>query len=413
MTSSTIEQYLVGRRKNILIIDDSRSLRLHLKTLLKKLGFNVFEAADGIEALQILYTEELSTIICDWEMPGMDGIELCQEVRKRFENDRFYILMLTANTKQNAIETIFEAGADDYLTKPLNAQNLSARLMGGLRSVAWNDDLKWFNQKITETERKVSEAFAKIRDDLIVAEEVQRRYLPNEYTSIENINFGGVFEPAFHTAGDIFNYLRLSENEIGAFSVDVSGHGIASSLLAVTVAEAFCFKSEPQPILLEENDVERVARDPGKVVSDLNNHFVGGATDHYFTVTYCVYNRETRELKYCQAGHPPAIIVKESGKGEIVGNGGMPVGMFPDLEYKSESISLDQGDRVFLFSDGIPETENYHSEQFGEENMLASLIDSRSNSFDVALKKLVDAACEWQRGDKFLDDVSILGFEVT
>jgi len=412
MSNLGLENYLTGQRKNILIIDDSRSLRLYLKNILTKMGFNVFEADNGLDGLKILYTEKLSTIICDWEMPSMDGIQFCKEVRERFAEDRYYILMLTANCAQNAIQTIFSAGADDYLTKPVDVMTLTARLMGGLRIVAWSDDLKWFNQELTETKRKVSEAYSKIRDDLIVAEEVQRRYLPDDYHSIENIEFCGVFEPAFHTAGDIFNYVRLSENEIGAFSVDVSGHGIASSLLAVSVGEAFCSKNEPQSLLLENSSSGNVARDPAHVISDLNNRFVNGATDHYFTVTYCVFNHDSYEMKFCQAGHPPAIVIQKSGNGSIIGNGGMPVGMFPDVGFESECITLEEGDRVVLFSDGIPETEDLMGEQFGEEQMLSSLVGSRKLDFKKSLDSLVDHACDWQKGRKFLDDVSILGFEV-
>ena len=412
MSNLGLEKYLVGQRKNILIIDDSRSLRLYLKSILKKLGFNVFEAAGGADGLEILLSENLSTIICDWEMPGMDGIEFCYKVREQFPSEHFYILMLTANCEQNAIQTIFEAGADDYLTKPLNVTALTARLMGGLRIVAWSDDLKWLNQEIAEKQRKVSEAYAKIRDDLLVAEEVQRRYLPGAYNPIGNIEFCGIFQPALHTAGDIFNYVRLSDDEIGAFSVDVSGHGIASSLLAVTVGEAFCSRHEPQQILLDTSHDHVCARDPAEVVSDLNNRFVNGATDHYFTLIYCVFNRKTQELRFCQAGHPPALMTRASGKGEILGNGGMPAGMFPNVAYESEMLCLNRGDRVVLFSDGIPEAENIEGEQFGEEQMLSTLLENSHADFKNALDQIVVRACEWQNGKKFLDDVSVLGFQI-
>jgi len=117
-------------------------------------------------------------------------------------------------------------------------------------------------------------------------------------------------------------------------------------------------------------------------------------------------------MKFCQAGHPPAIVIQKSGNGSIIGNGGMPVGMFPDVGFESECITLEEGDRVVLFSDGIPETEDLMGEQFGEEQMLSSLVGSRKLDFKKSLDSLVDHACDWQKGRKFLDDVSILGFEV-
>ena len=412
MSAQTIESLLEGRRKNILIVDDSAGIRALLTKLFKDMGFNVYVAADGLEALEHLYQETIPLIVCDWEMPGMDGVELCQEVRRRFVDERLYFIVLTANTGSDAIKILFEAGADDYLTKPVNITELKARILGGLRQIAWSDDLKWFNHELEEKNRKLDLAYAKIREDLVAAEALQKQYIPESYHHVDNVSFGGVFLPAFHTAGDIFNYCRLPNDEVAVFSVDVSGHGVASSLLAVTVAETLSFQEERKSILLEEIDGEMVVREPHLVVEELNRRFSNSSTDHYFTITYGIFNRHHCTLRYCQAGHPPFLVISEAGKARIEGEGGMPVGMFDLATYATAECALAPGDRVFFFSDGIPESEDVSGEQFGEEKMGEVLGAQRNAPLQTAIEELVEGVRKWQSNPQFNDDVSVVGFEV-
>lgn len=410
MTVVDINEYLVGRRKHILVIDDSVSTRRLLSKFLQQYGFTVFEAANGVEGLEALRAHEIATVICDWEMPVMDGLEFCREARRHFDTDEYYILMLTANTDRGAIRELFDAGGDDYLTKPVDTIALSARLKGGLRTIAWRDDLKWMHAELEDRTRKLNEAYAKIEEDLIVAESVQRRCLPAGYPSVNGVAFAGAYQPAFHTAGDIFNYVRLSDTEVGVYSVDVSGHGVASSLLAVTLAEILCTNGVAQPILLDDDNA--AARAPDAVVAELNHRFLHGETDHYFTLTYGVIDTAKRELRFCQAGHPPLLKTERGGGSEIIGVGGLPVGMFDFAEYETISMPLAKGDRVFLFSDGIPEAENGEGEQFGENRMSQTLSSSVAAPISETIASLIDAARAWQGEPDFNDDVSVLGFEL-
>jgi len=413
MSPIKLEHLLTGHRRNILVVDDSRTIRQLLRKILEKSGFNVVEAEHGVDALEILAIEDIPTIICDWEMPVMNGLDFCRSVRSLFGGDNYYILMLTANTERGAVGEIFEAGGDDYLTKPLDTVELFARLKGALRITAWSDDLKWLNAELNAKKKELDLTYAKIQEDLVVAESVQRRYLPPETQLIDGIQFAGYFEPAFHTAGDIYNYLKLSEHEIGFFSVDVSGHGVASSLVAISVAETICVGGKPQEILLSNSNENPIARDPSEVVCDLNDKFSDKDTDHYFTFLYGVLNTQTQHLRFCQAGHPPLCVVNKNGDGKCVGGGGLPVGMFPALDYETTEISLNDADRVFTFSDGIPEAENNDDQQFSEELMLESFRRSASNSMEISIKTLVDAARQWGGENNFDDDVSILGFELS
>ncbi len=410
MKENTFTPYLVGRRKNILVVDDSRAVCLLVSRFLEKLGFTIFTASDGYEALKVLYTEDIPIVITDWEMPHMNGVQLCAEIRNRFPENRHYILMLTANDQRDAIKMVFEAGADDFLTKPIDNTALRARLHGGIRIVAWQDDLAWLHKELEEKQAQLNRRFSKIRDDLVVAEAMQRRHIPPSEIELKELYVCSVFEPAFHTSGDMYNFVKLSEHEIGAFSVDVSGHGIASSLLAVAIAESLCVRGEAQSVLLDGEGNR--AREPNAVVSDLNSRFNNISTDHYFTITYCVLDTKTKKLKFCQAGHPPILHIFADGRAEEIGDGGIPVGMFEDVEYDSSEIQLETGSRIYMFSDGIPEAENIQSEQYGCEQMTTCLQQSLETPLSVSLENLLSSARDWRSNKDFSDDVSILAFEL-
>ncbi len=410
--TTAFSSMLIGRRKNLLIVDDSQSFRFVLKKLLSRLGFTVFEAGDGQAALDILASEDIPVVICDWEMPGMDGIEFCRTVRRAYPDDYKYILMLTSHDESTAIEVLFDAGADDYITKPPAMTALRARLLGALRIVSRYDDLRWFNRELQEKKDAIDKSFASIRDDLLVAETIQRQYLPNDFDPIGAVRFAGEFLPAFHTSGDIFNYVPINETQICLFSADVSGHGVASALLAITIGQTLCFDGDASDAtFVVDRAGKRRARDPAEVVDWLNQRFANGQTDHYFTITYCVLDLETSALRYCQAGHCPIIRVNAAGEASLIGAGGLPVGMLPTARYETCTIDLEPGDRIYLYSDGISEAENETDDMYGPESMMASLSQSRTASLEGSIERLLQAVQSWQAAQSFLDDVSIISFE--
>ena len=409
---AVLAKYMVGRRANILVIDDSRAIRAQLRLLLQACGFTVFEAGHGGEALDILAQEDIATIICDWNMPEMDGIQFCRALRNQHGFEQHYVIMLTANDSRDAIYELFDAGGDDYLTKPVDRIALTARLKGGLRISASRDDLRRTNNELRSSKRALDEAYAKIREDLIVAEMVQKRYLPALDKDLGAIAFAGKFEPAFHTSGDIFNYCRISKDEYCLFAVDVSGHGVASALLAVSVCEALTVNGTPQRLITQKSDGGRVGRDPAAVVADLNTRFASGETDHYFTIIYALVDVAAGRLRFCQAGHPPLIHIGASGKARLVGDGGPPVGMLPDVTFETHEIPLSSGDRLYLYSDGLSEAENPHEEQFGDARMVMTLAGEAPAPLAQSISTLVESARAWRAKDRFEDDVSILGVEI-
>jgi two-component system, OmpR family, KDP operon response regulator KdpE len=125
---------------NVLIVDDERSIRLSLKTILGNFGFDIVEAARGEEALALVRTEPFDAVLLDINMPGIGGIEVCRLMRKA--SPRLPIVMLTVQGSEDRKVEALNAGADDYITKPFQLRELTARLRAAVRRNKLTDDVE-------------------------------------------------------------------------------------------------------------------------------------------------------------------------------------------------------------------------------------------------------------------------------
>lgn len=115
----------------LLIVDDERSIRLSLRTILSNFGFVIVEAARGEEALSLVRSAEFDAVLLDINMPGMDGIDVCRSMRRTAP--RLPIVMLTVQDSEDRKVEALDAGADDYITKPFQLRELTARLRVAVR----------------------------------------------------------------------------------------------------------------------------------------------------------------------------------------------------------------------------------------------------------------------------------------
>ncbi len=153
-----------GDTPRILIVDDDpHSLKL-LRTHLTGSGYGVLTAANGIEAMQILLAEGPPMIVTDWNMPEMDGLELCRNIRAHEGISFAYIIIVTAQSDENRIVEAFSAGADDYLPKPIKRKELLARVRAGSRIVQLQDDLDRRNRDLHRVNAEMALAHRKLHD---------------------------------------------------------------------------------------------------------------------------------------------------------------------------------------------------------------------------------------------------------
>ncbi len=398
----------------ILVADDDEAIRVLLSKTLKKWGHEPILAADGTEAWDILQREAIHFIITDWMMPGIDGIELCKRVREGGFSYYIYIILLTAKDAKGELVEGMEAGADDFLVKPFQKNELDVRIRAGERIIKLEKDLEERNRMLNETNKNLSEAYSVIKTDLEAAAKIQSSLLPKTASIIQSVRFDWLFMPSAFVAGDILNYFPLDEDHIGFYILDVAGHGIPAALLSVTLSRVL------SPTDVHGNRLKHSIPDhpyseiksPARVVGDLNRWFqADDDTMQYFTIIYGIIHTGSGRVRFTQAGHPHPIYLQRGGKVSFIGEGGFPVGVLPDVDYEEQELHLSRGDRLILYSDGVTECINNEKDQFTGKRLTELLEKGR----DLTLQELLEGIGRnlrlWKGDDRFDDDVTLLAME--
>lgn len=392
----------------ILIAEDEFDSRKLLSRKLRAWGHEIVEVENGAQALEILQREPISFVISDWMMPQMDGPELCRCIRSAELNRYVYVILLTAKDEKSELVAGMESGADDFMVKPFNNDELKVRIRAGERVLKLERDLD-------ERNKRLRDVYSVIEKDLEAAARMQKSLLPNKSTEMRGINFEWLFLPCTFVAGDIFSFYPVNEFYVGFYQLDVAGHGIPSAMMSVTLnkilAQSSVADSMVKRSLAEVPYYEIVL--PATLIFDLNQRFqMEDDAMQYFTMVYGLIDLRNKTLQLSQAGHPSPIVMRHNGESKAIGTGGFPVGMLPDLEYENTEIQLHPGDRLFVYSDGITECTNSERKPFTEERLMAHLEKERDRPLKEMLASLKESLYQWRGSRDFEDDLSVLAIEV-
>ena len=398
------------RKLTALVVEDSASQRAMLKMLLAKWGFETLTAGDGAEALAICKEQHVDFVLSDWEMPRLSGPELCSELRGLGREDYTYFILLTSKSEKNDVASGLDAGADDFLSKPVDIGELLARMRAGQRQLRMQEDLVDKNRRITEAFDRLNNLYESIDRDLRAASRLQSSLIPEPESLCGPVRIARLYRPAGHVGGDLIGFFEVSESRIVVYSIDVSGHGVSSALLTAQLANLFT------PTHYDENiGIRRLPsgeyhpRNPAAVAQELNERLQGEAdNDQYLTMAYADVNFDSGEIRFCQAGHPSPAIIRCDGTVEYVGGGGVPIGLIPDIAYENTAVQLEPGDRMLFYSDGIIECENIEGKMF-EEERLSSVLGRYYRAREIMVLDLIMEDMKEFAGSKpFEDDISAL-----
>jgi sigma-B regulation protein RsbU (phosphoserine phosphatase) len=227
--------------------------------------------------------------------------------------------------------------------------------------------------------------------------------------------FAWKYKPCDELAGDFLNFFALDDKNFAVFVVDVSGHGVASSLLSVAVARLMTPQLSASSLLVERGDGPDGVRivPPLEVVEELNRRFpMEEQNGLYFTIVYGVLNVETLEFRYVLAGHPQVVHAPRGGSPALLESTGMAVGWLPDLSCDEETVKLAPGDRLWLYSDGVPEAMDPELKQFGNRQLMEIIELGQQQPLDESAALLMRTVERWGRDGSLRDDVSIIGLEI-
>lgn len=358
--------------RRILVVDDSRLQRKILTASLEKWGFEVLQAASGQDALEICAWQEFDLIISDWMMPGMTGLEFCRSFRD-LQRDRYvYFILLTSKSEKYEVAKGLESGADDFLTKPVSAEELRARISAAARIMKNERELCEKNRMITAAYAEIKALYASVDRDLNEARKLQHSLLRDRLVDFGTARAALVLRSCGHVGGDLVGHFRIDGRRIGLFSLDVSGHGIASALLTARLAGYLSGNSPDQNMALAALGAgEYAARDLRDVAARLNRMMLDDVdTEHYFTILMAYVDLQTGDVELLQAGHPHPIVQRRDGRIELIGKGGMPIGLLGDATFDVSRLRLDPGDRLLLASDGIIECADETGALLGEDGLI-------------------------------------------
>jgi sigma-B regulation protein RsbU (phosphoserine phosphatase) len=335
---------------SILIVDDTpANLRL-LSQMLAEQGYHVRPVPDGPLALAAVQAELPDLILLDIRMPDMDGYQVCERLKADAQTRDIPIIFISALDATEDKVRAFQAGGVDYVTKPFQAAEVLARLETHLALRGLQKELLDANERMAR--------------ELSLAGEVQASFLPRKVPEIPGWLISAALKPAREASGDFYDFVSLPDGLLGIVMADVSGKGAGAALymaLSCTLMRTF---------------VQHYPAEPDLVLNAVNRRILADTSAHEFvTVFYGILDPGTGRLVYSSGGHCPALHVhtKDGHKVHRLLRTGIPLGIFEDKTWEQETVQLDPGDVLILYTDGVTEAYVEPPSLFGEERLLTSV----------------------------------------
>lgn len=250
-----------------------------------------------------------------------------------------------------------------------------------------------------------------IERGLSSASHIQRSLLPSMSPQTESFIFTWQFLPCETVGGDLFNLVPLSEDTLMAYLIDVSGHGVSSAMVTVSVYQSLAVHSGRLVKRFLDHPPYYQIPGPAEVLTGLDREYPYERFEKFFTIVYLLLEPSTGKVRYCNGGHPLPIVVRADGTLELLREGGTLIGMGGLVPYREAEVQLLRGDRLYLYSDGVTEYFSAAGELFGEQRLFDFLVNTRNLAVDLSVEKLMDCLREFGGDRPPSDDVSIMGIE--
>ncbi|MEP1767278.1 MAG: fused response regulator/phosphatase [Sulfitobacter sp.] len=402
-----------GAIRHVLVVDDSKLQRKLLTLALKRWGFDVTEAGSGEEALECVARQRPDLILSDWMMPGMTGLELCHQCRKMEGEEYLYFILLTSKSEKEEVARGLDSGADDFLTKPVDNNELRARITAGERLIEMQRSMAESNRVLSETLGELQQLYDNIDSDLQEAKKLQQSLVKERFRALPVGDLSLLLRSSGHVGGDLVGFFEAGPDHIGLYALDVSGHGISSALMTARLAGYLSSAAPDQNVALRKNSKgEYVPRPPDEVIADLNALVLDEVeTEHYFTLLLGFVELASGQIEMSQAGHPHPAIQRANGDIEQTGTGGFPVGLLEGIEFQRFFVELNHGDRILILSDGVTECPGPEGGMLGEEGLTELMNDLSDLRGPAFLEALIWRLSEYNGSEDFPDDVSAILFE--
>ncbi len=383
------ETIKTGEGFSVMIVDDEPVLLQVLRNSLELAGFYVITFTSGEEVIrQIHEGMRPDMILLDVMLPGISGYDVCRQVREKYTSYDLPILMLTAKNRPGDVLTGFEAGANDYITKPVEREELLARVnsMISFKSAA----------KLT-TELDI------LNHDIALAHEIQQSVLISTVPEMDGLKAAVHYEPMMKLGGDFYDVRQLDDHRIAVLLADVSGHGVPAAFICAMLKVTYSFH------------LEKDTR-PDVMMKNLNESMYDFTGDQYVTAVFAIIDLEKMTMTHGSGGHwPPMIMRRDEMRVDRPFIRGVPFGWMETADYQTMETSFSKGDRIFFYTDGIVEPRNEKGEMFMTADVDTIICQGAALSPDDFPPYLTGKVREWtgmKEEDTFEDDVTLIVVDI-
>ncbi|MDX1959297.1 MAG: SpoIIE family protein phosphatase [Leptospiraceae bacterium] len=368
----------------ILVVDDEPINVYVLNSLLKTESYNVIEAGLGKQAIEICFSDNRPDIVLlDVMMPDISGMDVCKTLRSKFSLYELPIIIITSKSKSEAIQESFEAGANDFIYKPIEKIELMSRIKTLL-------ELK---KSILENQRNLT-----LNHELGIAQKLQTSLLPLKSPEIPAILIEARYIPMTFLGGDFYDYHVSRENQLGVLIADVTGHGIAAAMVASMLKTAF---QTQRPYY----------SNPSKVMQEMNN-ILAGSNDQLLTASYAYFDISSGLLYIASAGHPPIFQVKPDGTIRAIKPSGKILGFKQNLPYETGIITFEKGDRFVFYTDGLTDCTDVFGETFGEDRFKELLVSNIALNTEDFADSIIKYTQMWSGKQVPEDDITLIVLDI-
>jgi len=374
----------------ILVVDDDAMSRRVLAQLLSAAGYKCRVSNDGSEALETIHARPPSLLLLDFDMPGLNGAEVLRRLRSDEDPMVAQIpaIMLTAHGSDQSEVSCLQAGADDFVTKPVNASVLGARIETQLRLRSMRRQLERQNDELEKWRRDLER-------DLAAARLTQQSLIPQKPLLLPGWQIATCYHPVIQVGGDIYGWLRMKDGRVLFWIADGTGHGAAAALLT-TLAK----------LLFHHGSMDHDS--PASLMEAVDNDFRSTFGARSFMTAMCVaLDPATGQAQVVGAGHPPLLVVHHNGTTESIASVAPPLGLIKRTAFTETAIDLEPGDAFLLYTDGLFRWTKDERHRVTPAQ-LEKILDHSAPSAEALLKRIVAQTARDNSAKTAPDDVAAI-----
>lgn len=366
----------------VLIVDD---VKANVDVLVSALRdeYKLSVALEGARALEAAEKWTPDIVLLDVMMPGMDGYEVCRRLRARAETREVPVMFLSALDEIESKTKGFEAGGNDYLTKPFEILEVKVRVRSLLKARLYQEAVR-----------------ARMERDLSIAREIQMGLLPRDvarFTRDTGLDIHALIDPAQQVGGDLYEMVRPSDDRLIVALGDVSGKGIPAAFfmtVAMTLLQSTARHLDDPDLILRRVNDDLAAENPRGM---------------FVTLACAVFDLRLGRATLASAGHMPPILLRRGAPPSFVPVvNGMLAGIDPGIECPGLSLELVPGDTLVFYSDGVTEAFDVEENLFGDARLLEQLARDPGRTAAETVKSVVGAVQRHAGTAPQSDDICVL-----